>query len=1022
MEKKKYYPDADQNLNFAKMEEGILDFWNKNKIFEESIDIRKNGEEFVFYDGPPFANGLPHYGHMLAGYIKDTFARYQTMKGKKVERVFGWDCHGLPAEMGVEKETGISGRKAIEEYGIDKFNDLCKSSVMKYVNEWKHYVNRTGRWVDFDNGYKTMDLKYMESVIWVFKQLYDKGLLYEDFRVMPYSWTCQTPVSNAETKQDNSYREKADKAITVKFKMTDDAVEEFKKRLTDNSTSTDLQDGEKQDNAEKNNSIFNFQFSSSQSSAGTSPNDKLPVASELSSVELCASIFNFLAWTTTPWTLPSNLALAVNKDYDYVILEKDGEYYIIGKETLPKYKKELADAEGKFNIIAEFKGEKLLGLHYEPILPYIKDLPEVQASDAAFSVLHGDYVTTTDGTGIVHTAPGFGEDDNMVCKKYGIPTVCPVDDGGCFIAPIDEFVGKQVFETNDLIIIKLKQEGKWLKTEQYIHNYPHCWRTDAPLIYRALPSWYVNVEKIKDKLIKNNQKINWIPAHVKDGRFGKWLEGARDWSISRNRFFGCPIPVWKSDNPDYPRIEVYGSIKELEEAFGVEVKDLHRPFIDNLTRPNPDDPTGKSKMVRVKDVMDCWFESGSMPYAQHHYPFENKEWFESHFPADFITEGDGQLRGWFYVLLILSTALFDEPAFKNCISYGIAVDETGKKLSKRLRNYVDPLEVCNLYGSDALRWFMIKSPALKGEELRIDKDAKDIKETLRMSIKPIINAYNFFCMYANSDGVKGEDITTKDVYYAKSGIADKKLIDDALTIRKEVFIKGQNIKEEDEIDGHDFDLNKLHYVLYKDEKPIATIRVWINENTAILQRFSVLPEYRGKGLGRELLTLVIKNLLNNSKITKIEFHAQSYLKDFYQRMGFTCVGDEFDECGIKHISMFANTEKLHNIDYKSNAYIISNTMDIYILSKLKKTIDTIRDSMDNYTPSLACKETEDFFEVLNNWYIRRNKNRFWKSEHDDDKLKGYDTLYTVLLKISEALAPLLPFTTEYVWRGLTQNN
>lgn len=807
MEKKKYYPDADQNLNFAKMEETILDFWNKNKIFEESVNIRKNGEEFVFYDGPPFASGLPHYGHMLAGYIKDTFARYETMKGKKVERIFGWDCHGLPAEMGVEKESGISGRKAIEEYGIDRFNELCKTSVMKYVTEWKNYVNRSGRWVDFDNGYRTMNLNYMESVIWVFKQLYDKGLLYEDFRVMPYSWTCQTPVSNAETKQDNSYREKADKAITVKFKLEN--LPEFIKEISPNI-------------------------------------DKVSV----------------LAWTTTPWTLPSNLALAVNRDYDYVVLKKDDSFYIIGKETLGKYKKELAiDDEGDFDILAEFKGEELLGLHYEPILPYLKNLPEVQASEAAFSILHGDYVTTTDGTGIVHTAPGFGEDDNMVCKTVGIPTICPVDDGGNFIAPIDDFIGKQVFETNDLIIIKLKEEGKWLKTEQYLHNYPHCWRTDAPLIYRALPSWYVNVEKIKEKMIKNNQEINWIPNHVKDGRFGKWLEGARDWSISRNRFFGCPIPVWKSDDPNYPRIDVYGSIAELEKDFGVKVIDLHRPFIDNLTRQNPDDPTGKSKMVRVTDVMDCWFESGSMPYAQKHYPFENKEWFENHFPADFITEGDGQLRGWFYVLLILSTALFDKPAFKNCISYGVAVDETGKKLSKRLRNYVDPMEVCNLYGSDALRWFMIKSPVLKGEELRIDKDGRDIKETLRMSIKPIINSYNFFCMYANSDGLKG------------------KLID------------------------------------------------------------------------------------------------------------------------------------------RSN-----NMMDNYILSKLKKTIDKVKISMDNYTPSIACKETEDFFEVLNNWYIRRNKNRFWKSEQDVDKTEAYDTLYTVLIKMSQAIASLLPFTTEYIWKGLTQNN
>ena len=807
--KKNYYPDPDMNLDFDKMEEKILEYWKKNKIFEKSIDIRNDSKEYVFYDGPPFASGLPHYGHMIAGYVKDTFARYHTMLGEKVERIFGWDCHGLPAEMGVEKESGISGRQAIEKYGIDNFNNLCKSYVLKYVNEWKHYVERSGRWVDFDNGYKTMNLNYMETVIWIFKQLYDKGLLYEDFRVMPYSWTCQTPVSNAETRQDNSYRKKTDKAVTVKFQLDTNSTQEFLKRINKN--------------------------------------------------ELNIDNVNILAWTTTPWTLPSNLALTINKNIDYVLFQKDNNYYVMCVNLIQNYKKEFANTDNTFNILANFKGEILLGLHYIPIFPYLKDLKEVKNAKNCFSILHGDYVTTTDGTGIVHTAPGFGEDDNITCKEVGIPTICPVDEAGCFVEPITDYIGKQVFETNDLIIIKLKEEGKWIKTEQYIHNYPHCWRTDAPLIYKALSSWYVNVTQIKEKLIKNNQLINWIPEHIKDGRFGKWLEGAKDWSISRNRFFGCPIPVWKSDNPKYPRIEVYGSIKELEEAFNTKITDLHRPYIDQLTRPNPDDPTGQSKMVRVSDVMDCWFESGSMPYAQHHYPFENKEWFEKHFPADFITEGDGQLRGWFYVLLILSTALFDKPTFKNCISYGIAVDETGKKLSKRLRNYVDPLEVCHLYSSDALRWFMIKSPVLKGEELRIDKEGKDIKETLRMSIKPIINAYNFFCMYANSDGIKAELITSS-----------------------------------------------------------------------------------------------------------------------------------------------------------------SNIMDKYILSKLKITVDNVKKSMDTYKPSIACKEVESFFEVLNNWYIRRNKNRFWKEEKDEDKYNAYNTLYTVLITIVKSIAPLLPFTTEYIWRGLTE--
>ena len=798
-ENKHYYPEANNNIDFNELENDILKFWSENKVFEESL--KKDGEDFVFFDGPPFANGLPHYGHLLAGYIKDTVARYQTMNGKVVNRRFGWDCHGLPAEMNAEKGTGVSGRKAIEDYGIEKFNNYCKEDVLRYVNEWKEYVNRSGRWVDFDGGYKTMNLSYMESVIWVFKELYKKGLLYEDYRVMPYSWKCQTPVSNMETKMDNSYREKVDKAITVKFKLRE--VPNFIK--------------------ETNNEI-----------------DKVFV----------------LAWTTTPWTLPSNLALTINKDFDYVLIKKNEEYYIICKNLLNKYKKELSvDDEGNFDIITEFKGEKILSLKYEPLLPYFKDLDK--EDNKCFTIIHGDFVTTEDGTGIVHTAPGFGEDDNNVCKPLGIPTICPVDDAGCFTSEVFDYVGKHVFDTNDLITIRLKEENKWIKTEQYIHNYPHCWRTDTPLIYRAMSSWYVKVTVIKDKMIKNNQEINWIPEHIKNGRFGKWLEGARDWSITRNRFWGCPVPVWKSTDPKYPRIDVYGSLDELERDFGVRPTDLHRPYIDRLVRKNPDDPTGQSMMVRVPDVLDCWFESGSMPYAQLHYPFENKDFFEKNFPADFITEGDGQLRGWFYVLLILSTALFDRIPFKNCISYGIIVDEEGKKLSKRWRNYVDPNEAFKLYGSDAIRWLMMKSPALKGEEIRISKDGRDMKETLRLAIKPMINSYNFFCLYANSDNIKA-------------------------------------------------------------------------------------------------------------------------VENFYSE----------------------------------------NIMDKYILSKLKITIEKIKEHMDSYNVGLACKESEDFFEVLNNWYIRRNKNRFWKSFKDQDKQDAYNTLYTVLNNMMKAIAPLVPFTTEYIWRGL----
>ena len=807
-EKTKHYPEPKNNINFSELENNILQFWNKESIFEKSINNRKTentNNDFVFFDGPPFANGLPHYGHLLAGYIKDTVARYQTMNGKVVERKFGWDCHGLPAEMNTEKDLNVSGRKAIEEYGIKNFNNHCREGVLKYVNEWKTYVTRSGRWVDFDGGYKTMNLDYMESVIWVFKQLYDKGLLYEDYRVMPYSWKCQTPLSNFETKMDNSYRERADKAITVKFKLIN--LPKFVKELNINE-------------------IF------------------------------------VLAWTTTPWTLPSNLALTINKDFDYLLIKKDDKNYIIGKTLLNKYKKELSvDDVGNFEILKEFKGEEILGLKYEPLMPYLKDLQEVKNCNNCFTIIHGDFVTTEDGTGIVHTAPGFGEDDNNVCKPLGIPTVCPVDDAGCFTSIVSDYEGKQVFDTNDFIIIKLKEEGKWLKTEQYLHNYPHCWRTDTPLIYRAMSSWYVKVTQIKDKMINNNQNINWIPEHIKNGRFGKWLEGARDWSITRNRFWGCPVPVWKSTDPKYPRIDVYGSLDEIEKDFGIRPTDLHRPYIDELTRKNPDDPTGKSMMVRVPDVLDCWFESGSMPYAQLHYPFENKEYFEKNFPANFITEGDGQVRGWFYTLLILATALFDKNPFDNCISFGVIVDEEGKKLSKRWRNYVDPSDAFETYGSDAVRWLMLKSPALKGEEVRISKDGKDMKEILRLAIKPMLNSYDFFCLYANSDGIKAQ-------------------------------------------------------------------------------------------------------------------------KNFFSE----------------------------------------NVMDKYILSKLKIAVDNIKKYMDSYLIGDACRESEAFFEVLNNWYIRRNKPRFWKSFKDQDKQDAYNTLYTVLVVMMEAIAPLAPFTAEYIWRGLNFGN
>ena len=811
---------------FPAIERDVLAYWASDGTFQASIDNRAGtpdspADEFVFYDGPPFANGLPHYGHLLTGYAKDVVPRFETMRGKKVERRFGWDTHGLPAELEAERILGITDKAQIEEMGIGAFNDACRESVLKYTKEWEEYVTRQARWVDFENDYKTLDLGYMESVIWGFKQLYDKGLAYEGYRVLPYCWKDETPLSNHELRMDDDvYQSRQDPALTVALRLDDASV----------AASTTLTDEQKA------------------ALAGAS----------------------LLIWTTTPWTLPSNLAVAVGPDVEYdVVRPRSGGFagraLVIASRRRASYARELLpDVGDEIETLAALVGTDLVGLRYEPLFPYFADHSD------AFRVLAADFVTTEDGTGIVHLAPAFGEDDAVVCQEAGIEPVIPIDSQGRFTSEVPDYQGVQVFDSNPGLIVGLKEAGVVLRHETYDHSYPHCWRCRTPLIYRAIGSWFVRVTDFRDRMVELNQDITWVPEHIKDGQFGKWLEGARDWSISRNRYFGTPIPVWQSDDPEYPRTDAYGSLAQIEADFGRlpmndrgEV-DLHRPWIDDLTRPNPDDPTGKSTMRRIPDVLDVWFDSGSMPFAQVHYPFENQDWFDTHYPGDFIVEYIGQTRGWFYLLHVLATAIFDKPAFRTCVSHGIVLGSDGRKMSKSLQNYPDVNEVFDRDGSDAMRWFLMSSPILRGGNLIVTEEG--IRESVRSVLLPLWSTYYFFTLYAGAVG--GSDKAGGAGYRAK-------IVEDV--------------------------------------------------------RVSALPE-----------------------------------------------------------------------------------MDRYVLAKTVELVETVTRLMDTYDVPDACHAVESYLDLLTNWYVRTQRDRFWKEDAD-----AFDTLFTVLETLCRVAAPLAPLVTEEVWRGLT---
>ena len=768
--------EVPNKVNFPEVEKTILEYWKTNTIFQKSVEQYPKEKEFVFYDGPPFATGLPHYGHLLAGTIKDVIPRYQTMKGHRVERRFGWDCHGLPVEYEIEQHLNLGGKHEIEKFGVGNFNEECRSVVLRYTNEWRAIVQRMGRWIDFDNDYKTMDLPFMESVWQVFKRLWDQGLIYQGVKVVPYSWRVSTPLSNFEA--NLNYKEVQDPSITIQMKST-----------------------------EEENTYF-------------------------------------LAWTTTPWTLPANLALCVGPQLLYVKIKvkQTGEQYYLAKNRLSTYFE-----EDQYEWIGEYFGKELGGKKYYPLFDFAQGKVDV---GNAWQVLVDEYVSDSDGTGIVHQAPAFGEDDLRVSQNADIAVFDPVDAEGNFISNMDFLAGMNIKEADKVIIRKLKEEKKLFKQETIQHNYPFCWRTDTPLIYKAISTWFVNVEAIKDKMVRNNQTVHWVPHHMRDGRFGKWLENARDWAISRNRFWGTPLPIWKSDDGD---ILCLGSVAELETAVGQKIDDIHKHLIDDLT-------IEKEGITyrRIPEVLDCWFESGSMPYAQQHYPFENKEKFESNFPADFICEGLDQTRGWFYTLMVISSALFDKPAFGNVIVNGLILAEDGKKMSKRLKNYPDPIAMLDQYGADAIRLYMLNSPAMRGEDLKFTE--RGLIEITRAVLLPLWNVLSFFTTYA--------------------------------------------------------------------------------------------------------------------------------------------VIDQWEP----------TTENLNTP--------ASHPLDRWVLSCLQKLVKEVSTGLDAYDLNQSVSPFVAFIDLLTNWYIRRSRRRFWKSEYADDKQQAYATLYRVLIELSKVIAPFIPFIADAIYQEL----
>ncbi|MDP4008027.1 MAG: isoleucine--tRNA ligase [Candidatus Peregrinibacteria bacterium] len=795
------FKEVNPRQNFPEMERRLVAHWKKHRIFEKSIEQRPKDKEFVFYDGPPFATGLPHYGHILAGTMKDVVPRYQTMRGHRVERVFGWDCHGLPIENLIEKELDLKTKKDIEEkFGIGKFNEACRASVLKYANEWESTVERMGRWVDFKNDYKTMDPNFMESIWWVFKELWNKKLIYKGRKSMHVCPRCVTPLSNFEVTL--GYQDITDYSVTAKFKL--------------DTTPKGRMEGE----------------------------------------------YFVLAWTTTPWTLPGNMYLALGEKIEYGVYKNEaGEFLILAKAL-----EETVFGEDPREYIADISAKDLIGLTYEPLFPYFANLKG--SGNEKFRILIGDFVADTDGTGVVHIAGGYGEDDMEFAKKHGekdgSDVILHVNMDGTFIPQVTDFVGMEAKPKDDCTKTDrkigewLSKNGKLFKGFNYKHSYPHCWRCDTPLLNYATDAWFVSIDKIKANMVKENSKVNWVPDHVGQGRFNDWLENARDWCISRSRYWGTPLPVWIGEKSG--EAMCIGSIEELEKLSGKKITDLHKHFVDDITF---EAETDKETYRRIPEVLDCWFESGSMPYAEQHYPFENKKEFEENFPAEFIAEGLDQTRGWFYTLMVLGCGLFGRSPFKNVIVNGLVLAEDGKKMSKRLQNYPDPNEVFESYGADALRFYLMNSPVVRAEPLRFSE--KGVEDVVRKILLPLWNSYSFFVTYANIDGWE----PTKEM------------------------LEGKHTPKTD------------------------------------------------------------------------------------------------------------------------------NKLDSWIISELEALLQELTEEMDNYNLQKASTPIVNFIESMTNWYIRRSRRRFWKSESDTDKEQAYATLYYCLVRISQIIAPFTPFIAEEIYVNLT---